>query len=298
MIPETPQQLTQALAGGHWCGSYGMACCPAHEDSTPSLCIRSGDRQTIIVKCHAGCDNRDVIAALRDRGLWDNCAASCGEISGHPGRKPRQDVGVSRPRPAPQAVALWRQSQPIEEAGAFARYLRGRGLEGPIPPTLRALTTKHPPTGLLLPTLIAAITDNRRQTLAVHRTFIRVDGRGKANVTAARMLLGSPGNGAIRLAAAAETIGLAEGLETAWSAQQLFGLPVWSAISAGRLHKVELPPEVRRVVLFADHDEPGRAAAKAAADAYQSQGRETAIKMPDEPGTDWNDYLMQRRAAA
>ena len=37
------RSLTKAL-GGRWYGRYGMACCPVHDDRTPSLSIRDGER--------------------------------------------------------------------------------------------------------------------------------------------------------------------------------------------------------------------------------------------------------------
>ena len=51
-------------------GTSLMALCPAHDDRNPSLSIREkGGR--ILVHCHAGCAQHDVIAALRNLGLWD-----------------------------------------------------------------------------------------------------------------------------------------------------------------------------------------------------------------------------------
>lgn len=50
-------------------GSTWMAKCPAHEDSNPSLSIRE-DGDKILLHCHAGCSQTDVIAALKARGLW------------------------------------------------------------------------------------------------------------------------------------------------------------------------------------------------------------------------------------
>jgi hypothetical protein len=43
--------------------------CPAHNDSSPSLSVREKNGK-VLVKCHAGCDQTDVINALRDRDLW------------------------------------------------------------------------------------------------------------------------------------------------------------------------------------------------------------------------------------
>ena len=50
-------------------GQY-VACCPAHDDSDPSLSIGQGDDGRILLKCWAGCGALDVISAL---GMeWDD----------------------------------------------------------------------------------------------------------------------------------------------------------------------------------------------------------------------------------
>lgn len=40
------------------------ALCPAHDDKTPSLSIAQGDNGCVLLKCHAGCESRAVVAAL------------------------------------------------------------------------------------------------------------------------------------------------------------------------------------------------------------------------------------------
>ncbi len=61
--------ITTAL-GGRWHGSYGLAFCPAHQNSkTPALSLSDGSDGKLLVFCHAGCDGTDVLAALRSRGL-------------------------------------------------------------------------------------------------------------------------------------------------------------------------------------------------------------------------------------
>ncbi len=58
--------------GGHWHGSYGMASCPAHDDSNPSLSISETSEGRILWHCHAGCSQEAVEEALRARGLLDD----------------------------------------------------------------------------------------------------------------------------------------------------------------------------------------------------------------------------------
>src|SRR3546814_6629157 len=45
-----------------------MACCPAHDDRTPSLGVSLG-RQAILLHCFAGCDQQSVLAALAREGF-------------------------------------------------------------------------------------------------------------------------------------------------------------------------------------------------------------------------------------
>ena len=65
----TAQALADALGGRPVGGQY-MACCPVHEDRTPSLAITEKSGK-VLVKCFAGCAQGDVISELEKRGLWD-----------------------------------------------------------------------------------------------------------------------------------------------------------------------------------------------------------------------------------
>jgi len=68
-IAKSAAEIAKAL-GGRRCGSGWVARCPAHEDRRPSLSIRDGDGERVLVHCHAGCRQADVIEALRAQGLW------------------------------------------------------------------------------------------------------------------------------------------------------------------------------------------------------------------------------------
>lgn len=50
-------------------GKY-VACCPTHNDRTPSLSIKDAPNGKVLVHCHAGCSQSEVIGALRNLGLW------------------------------------------------------------------------------------------------------------------------------------------------------------------------------------------------------------------------------------
>jgi hypothetical protein len=55
--------------GGRKSGTGFMARCPAHKDSSPSLSVKDTDGR-VLVHCFAGCDQSEVLAALRGLGLW------------------------------------------------------------------------------------------------------------------------------------------------------------------------------------------------------------------------------------
>lgn len=44
-------------------GSWS-ACCPAHDDSSPSLSIRETSNGTLLLFCHAGCDVHRIVASV------------------------------------------------------------------------------------------------------------------------------------------------------------------------------------------------------------------------------------------
>lgn len=65
-----------------------MACCPAHDDKSPSLSIRAMDDGRVLIHCHAGCSPSDVMIAvgLSLSDLFPD--GSHGELSGKKHREP------------------------------------------------------------------------------------------------------------------------------------------------------------------------------------------------------------------
>lgn len=64
------ETIANALGGASRKSGGGfMACCPAHDDRSPSLSIDDSD-SGLLVKCFAGCTQEAVVAALKSRNLW------------------------------------------------------------------------------------------------------------------------------------------------------------------------------------------------------------------------------------
>jgi hypothetical protein len=264
-------------------------------DRRPSLSIRDGDAPgRILLHCFAGCSPHDIIAELRARGLLPGCERPLRPAV----RRAAEQVRESEPDPDQAALALWRAADAID--GTLAEvYLRDhRGLAGPFPPSLRYRGDVRYPAGTILPALVAAVQRPDRQIVAIQVTFLRPTDGAKARVYTPRITIGALGSGAVRLAPAGETIGLAEGVETALSAMELTGVPIWASLGGQRLSRLTLPVEVRRVILFGDNDDAGRLMAERAAGVYSRQGRAVELRWPPDGLGDWNDALRAQRSAA
>jgi hypothetical protein len=96
-----------------------------------------------------------------------------------------------------QARAVWAESSPI--AGTLAEtYLRSRAIDCVFPSTLSCHShCFHGPTATQHPALIALVEGSKG--FAVHRTYLRSDGTGKAAAAPAKAMLGSTQGGAVRL---------------------------------------------------------------------------------------------------
>jgi hypothetical protein len=206
-----------------------------------------------------------------------------------PDRRPDpQTEADARDRTA-RAMRIWSEARPL--AGSPAEtYLRSRGCILPPDPDVLRFHPRCPRGRDRLPAMIARMTDpETNRPVGVHRTFIRPDGSGKADVTPAKQMLGNAG--IVRLVEDAEVLhglGICEGIETALAVMRAGWRPVWACLSAGGIARF---PILRGITLtiFADADEAGRTAARACAQRWADAGREVVIRTPCDTGTDWND---------
>ena len=171
-------------------------------------------------------------------------------------------------------------------------YLRARAITLPLPDVLRCGLCSHRKGGVF-PALAALVVNLEESLFGLHTTFLKMDG-AKAefdNPDHARECRGSIKGGAIRLAPLASELLVAEGIETALSAMQIFEVGGWSAVSAGGLKSIELPPAVRSVVIAADNDRAGWRSARAAYERLIAEGRTVRVMAPEREGWDFNDQL-------
>lgn len=293
------QRITAALRG-HWHGRYGTALCPAHQNTrTPALSLTDGEDGRLLMRCHAGCSFQSILDALRGLGLVEGTGrlpqTDPAELARH--RAKRRRDAEKRER---QALAVWRKAQPIHGSPA-ERYLRGRGITCALPDSLRFHSAAwHGPSAHSLPAMVAMV--EGAEGFAVHRTFLRPDGMGKAEVEpgTAKMMLGATTGGAVRLIEAEGPLVVAEGIETALSlASGLLRGPasIWAALSASGMTGLHLPAQTGRLIVATDGDEAGRSAGFRLADRAAGLGWDVST-LPAPDRRDWNDVLMMKGAAA
>ena len=249
-------------------------------DRNPSLSVWDGEDGGLGIKCFGLCNSRDVRAELRRRGLLGDDV-------------PHDVKHKSRPKPAsiepdPDALALWRSGGHIEADSLVRRYFLARGITSEPPASLRYLSAhEHVAGRIYLPAICAALQAGDRRVIAVQLTMIDPRGDRKAQVRFPRKTIGRMHDGAVRLAAAGEVLGLAEGIETGLSAMKLFDVPTWCVLGAARMHSVFVPDTVRELHLFADADEAGQAAVERTLEAHRR--RRVIVHRPLSPGQDFND---------
>ncbi|MGY4437064.1 putative DNA primase/helicase [Bradyrhizobium sp. F1.13.1] len=254
---------------------------------------KRGDGTWICSQCGAG---QGVALALKYTKLPFRDVAA--RIERHLGEAPLEPIRAERSEQEKRAAlnALWKTGRPIQIKDPVDRWLRGRGIGMQnYPKCLRtSMRVRHSgPPASWHPAMLAMVSDSSGKPATIHKTYVTADGK-KAAVRKVRMFCpGSvPAGGAVRLATPGEEMGIAEGIETAFAAMQLFSVPTWAALSDGGVEKFEPPAEVRRLVIFGDNDIKGAGQRAAYALASRMSGRIAVdVRIPEQIGTDWNDVL-------
>ncbi|KAB2734778.1 DUF7146 domain-containing protein [Brucella anthropi] len=290
------KRITLGLRG-HWHGHYGLCFCPAHANShTPALSVSDSRNGKLLLRCHAGCRFSDILDALKGLGIVDG-ASDYSPPTAEDYEAIRQAEEEAAKRKEAKAVACWQETFPIH--GTIAEtYLCSRAITCPLPETLRFHPACHHPGNQRSPALVALVEGSPR--VAIHRTYLRPDGQGKAVIEPAKAMLGSVSGGAVRLSGGSETLFVCEGIETGLSL--LSGLvrgsvAVWAALSTSGMKNLCLPNDPGALVIATDGDTAGREAGHMLAARADALGwRVSLLAAPD--AQDWNDVLMMKGAAA
>jgi putative DNA primase/helicase len=259
-----------AALGGRRDGKKGWwkMRCPAHADHNPSLsmCEHNG-----AVKCHSGCTKQEILAALDALGFVDDGSGTSIDY---------EAIRQSEEERIACAQFMW-EHEALPEAGAVAYYLARRGITLAVPAVMRRWSMNG---------FIACV---QQLDGTITGVFYKIPVGNRKGITH-----GVLRGGAVQLTPVGDSgeLGLAEGVETALSATQLFGIPCWATLGAERLHQIELPSSVRRLHLFVDNDDAGRKAVTSAVAHYcDSLGLHVREWWPPEQYKDWNDVVKEKQ---
>jgi len=209
--------------------------------------------------------------------------------------------GRARERSATAArlAAIRRLLDEAREPSVVDGYLARRGLSVGSPalrghPRCLYVDDDRNPVGRF-PATIAPVTGPDGALLSAHRIYsnTELDPRKKLMPKVADLA-----GAAVRLHQPADVLGVAEGVETALAAFQMFGIPTWAAISDSGVKAFKPPPGIERLVIFADHDLnfAGQAAAYDLAKRVARDGIACEVRIPPIAGTDWLDALNAQAA--
>jgi hypothetical protein len=266
-----------------------------HGSRGATLALRDGERG-LLVKCFAGCDAHDVLAELRRLRLTGgDRSGAVSFVDDHIDRRDRE-------RRIEIARRIWAEARD-PRGSPVAHYLASRGITtSPLPPSLRWAPRCPHPSRIYLPAMLARIDNIDGELIGIHRTFLRSDGSGKADIEPAKAMLGRAAGAAVHLAELHpdQPLIIAEGVESALAAMGLTQWPAWAALSSIGISKMILPAEARDIVIAVDRDRSGvgERAARRAAGRWFGEGRRVRLVIPDRIGADPNTLLIEARHAA
>lgn len=183
-----------------------------------------------------------------------------------------------------------------------AVYLNARGIFS-LPLEAIRFNDKQRYAGNVYQSLYALATDDKGELCYLHQTLL--DGAKKADIgkSAKRQkslqednYLDHARSVAIRMFPVASTLGIAEGIETALSAHQIYNVNTWATMTANFMKKFRVPAGVKHLIIFADRDEnsaTGLAAAYECAHANllaKNDLQRVSVYWPDHD--DFNNMLM------
>jgi|GEM_PF-2759330 len=303
------REITTALKG-RWHGRYGMVCCPAHKDRTPSCKVTDGDKRPIF-HCFAGCHWKDVVNAVEDMGLlpkWKPARESCPTT-----QKKNDEPDFTRWHPDVAkkrgwAFEIWQKTSGIKNT-LGERYFQSRGITISLPSCIRFHPgLKDKETGRVWPAIVIGYLSYHGDFDGIQRILIDPQTAGKAPVKAPKLSLGTFPGGMMRFANISipanhnpffGEVGITEGPEDGLSVMQMFDVPVWAAGAGEKMALADLPPLLDGLFIYADNGTQGKRLAKKALSAHVGNVRSrdgipaASIIYPEPEYDDFNSQLQK-----
>ncbi len=287
----TAAEIVSGL-GGKWRAPTAMVRCPAHDDRSPSMRVTHGRDGRPMVYCCAGCSGDAIRDALRSRGLWPKDDEGFHDPAAPTYLTTKPDgLGADDRHRRKAARQIWEAAIPLSRTPGERYFRQARGIAGKLPECLRYAPRLKHPSGYEAPAIVARICSGLGEFSAIQRIFIEPDG-SRSKLEPRKMGLGPMLDGAVNLGSPDEILGIAEGIETALAARDMFRITTWACLGATRLGRVTVPDRVEQVWIFADNGDVGRREAYRAARIYEGRGLTVIVRPPDGDHEDHNAWLL------
>lgn len=292
-------RLIVAALGGDLYGGGTRASVPApgHSaaDRSVSLWMTEG---RIVIHGFGAADWRVVRDDLRARGFIDSDGRLLSERGGGRSPPPRPDL---RHR-LDTARRLWAETAALTPGDPADHYLRRRAVVGGRSAFGLGFHPRVPLSvyrqgGRTAPALIARISDAEDRLTGIEVAYLAPNGLPAPGLRVGRKTVGRvPPGAAVRLCPAAPTLLVAEGVITTLSAMERFGLPGWALMGAANLAVWRPPLEAGRILIAADRDPAGLAAAARLSRRLRRAGLAVQVASPQPPFGDWNEAAAAVRS--
>jgi hypothetical protein len=298
------ERLAIAL-GARRSGRQFKCHCVVHEDRTPSMLIFDG-RQSVQVRCKAGCEPVEIIAVLKARGLWhgnelQDAARNVYDLQSSASKETeKQRNEIERMRTL--ARGIFDEAVPIE--GTLAqRYFEQRDLWSVARMITDIRYQAHcPREQFRQPAVVIAMRHfTSNALLAIQRIFLTRE----AKKDGTPMMLGSPQGAAMQLQRLQNgSLHVCEGLETGLAIIAQDRGPVWALGSTSLIQSFPVLESVNTLTIWADHDRvdpktgkrPGEQSAVICAQRWKAANKEIDVFKSRREGSDEADVWSARNA--
>lgn len=269
---------------------------PGHSRSDRSLSLTLSDDGRVVFHSFANDSVRDCMDYL---GLSQERARKSTPADLAKARARREhERRVLEAKDRELCAAIWAGVQ-ASDGSPVEAYLWSRGLiadgisdiayHPAAPRQKEAVDGKPIPTH---PAMVAVARDLRGAPKALHLTYIKPDGSGKAFGNRSRLIFGPVAGHAVQLGRPVDgVLAVGEGIETCAAYSTMKGGACWPCLSTSGLMNFIIPPGLRKLVIAADGDKGGMAAAESLA-ARACKVCDVQID-PAPAGMDWADILEE-----
>jgi len=199
-------------------------------------------------------------------------------------------------KPATTFMEKWEQLERIKGT-PVQEYLMSRGIYNMPKNSVRYSPAEYDQSyGRSFEAMYCVASDEFNNPCYIHKTYL--DGGKKADVAQVKKLKTirkSQGSIAIKMFPATTALGIAEGIETALSAHQVYKVPVWPVLNTSFMKSFKAPLGVEYLMIFADNDNNGAGLAAAFVCGNKNilannDVKKVSIRWSDKEG-DFNDVL-------